>query len=132
MYIDQGKDFELPLLSPDETLIKRDRYLSIHGATPIPAHQCTDEQLSALSFLVTNHSPPYADFGVWGPNNGRLQRKLKFTSQVPMTDGSVKPHEIPGPENLQTWQACWAVFRTACIMEDIVHLATQDLGPVLT
>ena len=126
LHVDQAKDFEVPMLTSDEILVRRNRFLNINGANPAPPHQCTDEQLSALAFLVANQSPPYVDFGVWGPNNGRLQRRLKFTAQVPMADGSLKPYEMPGPDNLETWQSCWAVFRTACIMEDVAHPATLD------
>ena len=86
LHIDQAKDFESPMLSPEELLVRRDRFLSNNVPTPIPSHQCTDEQLSALVFLVNNQSPPYVDFGVWGPSNGRLQRNMKFTAQFPMAD----------------------------------------------
>ena len=44
-----------------------------------------------------------------------------------MADGSVKPYEIPGPGKLEIWQGCWAAFRTACRMEDVVHPAALDI-----
>ena len=39
-------------------------------------------------------------------------------------DGSIHNVEIKGPPTFESWQQCFAVFRTACIFLDLADLGT--------
>ena len=80
------------------------------------------------NFLL-GHEPFPTLRGLWGvgPQQRAPAAQVEVHSTITHGGRIRKTHEIPGPENLGTWQQCWAVFRTACIMEDIAHPATLDL-----
>ena len=46
---------------------------------------------------------------------------------MPLGDGSFVMKELPGPQNLQQWLACWRVYKTACICLGIAALASLQL-----
>ena len=69
---------------------------------------------------------PHADFGVWRPFGQRAAKSLKFVSHFLDNTGSWRCKEIPGPDSIVTWEACWRVFRTAAIMCDLVAPAVLD------
>ena len=62
--VDQALSQEVPMLSHTELATRRRRYLSM-GDPPLPEHDPTDAQLSALSFLVMTGAPP-PHLWIWG------------------------------------------------------------------
>ena len=124
--IDQGLDQEVPLLTAPEIADMRKRYLATFGDPPLQRAEVTDAQLTALHFKTSQGLAPYADFGVWGPHGARLERRLRFTSHVMSPDGTWRTVELPGADSLDTWRDCWAVFKTAAIMDQVALIATLD------
>ena len=55
--IDQGMNQDVPLLTDEVLTVKRRKYW-IMGDAPLPEHDATDEQLTALSFVVAAGRPP--------------------------------------------------------------------------
>ncbi|CAK0860608.1 unnamed protein product, partial [Prorocentrum cordatum] len=75
------------------------------------------EQLTALSHRVNDRGcSPHADFALWGPFARLGARAVKFRAWYPTGDGSFAAEELPGPGNLQHWEAAWQVFASACIV----------------
>ena len=124
--VDQGSDQEVVMLSPDRLLKARRAYHELYGEPPLPAHDPTDAQLTGLAYKVENGAAPYVDFGVWGPHGARLERRLRFTSFVQAPGGTYRTVELPGAECLDTWRACWAVYRTAAVMLNIALPGVLD------
>ena len=66
--------------------------------------------------VVVRDEPPYADFSILTPFGRRMQKAMKMKSFAFQPDGSWKKVEIPGPPNLQAWQACSKVYRAVLYM----------------
>ena len=60
----------------------RKNYLVAAGGEPMPHIDVTDNQLTALAYVLEHELPPYTDFGVWGPFGARRERKNRFKAQV--------------------------------------------------
>ncbi|CAE7562467.1 unnamed protein product [Symbiodinium natans] len=104
------------------------RYVTIMGAAPQEEEDVTAEQLSALhKRTALLQQPPYVDMAVWSPFGRRALRTSKFRAWLPQGDGTYLAKELPGPANYQQWLAAWRVFQTACIMLDLLPLATLQL-----
>ena len=117
--INQTIDQEVPLLPPEALAEARNRYIALCGDEPLPGVAATDAQLTALSFLISNSLPPYADFAVFNPYGTRMERKLRFTQHFMSTEGKWRAVEVAGPSNLDKWKACWEVFAAAAVSLDI-------------
>ena len=53
----------------------------------------------------------------------RPRSQLKWNvpgCELPQPDGTYLKKDIPGPANFASWLTSWRVFRTACIMLDVV------------
>ena len=64
--IDQGLSQDIPLLK-DTELVQIRRVHHSQGGPPLPEHDPSDEQLTALKFVVDAGKAPFVDMGVWGP-----------------------------------------------------------------
>ena len=120
MVMGQASSVEVDLLSEAEIVTRRRRYVTVMGEKPLPEEDVTDMQLSAFSRVCALGHNPYTDFGVWAPFGARLARELKFSAQYwnPQA-GSWSTRELSGPDSIETWLKCYAVFKTAAIMESI-------------
>ena len=121
--IDQAKIIDVPLMSKENLRSLRANYIVMAGGEPMPHVDVSDNQLSALSYLLEHELPPYTDFGVWGPFGARRERKNRFKAQILDSRGRWTTMEVPGPDTLEAWRQCWRVFATAATM---LKLATQS------
>ena len=124
--IDQGSDQEIPMLPQNVLTDMRKRYITLYGDPPLQTSEVSDAQLTALNYKTSQGLAPYADFGVWGPYGARIERRMKFVSHVMNPDGTWRTVELPGADCLDTWRSCWAVFKTAAIMNQTAMPATLD------
>ena len=121
---DQTDESELLPASMDKVQEWMQRYVTLMGSAPEEEEEATDAQLAALHkrTVLLGH-PPYVDFSVWTPFGRRSLRTQKFRTYVPLGDGSYMMKELPGPQNLTQWLACWRVFKVAALALGIVSLA---------
>ena len=117
--INQSIEQEVPLLPAEALAEARNRYIALCGDEPLPGVAASDAQLTALSFLMSNSLPPYADFAVFNPFGTRMERKLRFTQHFMSTEGKWRAVEVSGPTDLDKWKACWEVFTVAAVSLDI-------------
>ena len=104
----------------------RARFRAVEGEDPMKADEVTDDQLSVIFTVVQAGIAPYADFGVWRPFGQRAAKSMKFVSHFLDSSRSWRSKEIPGPDSLFSWEACWRVFHTAAIMCDFAAPAVLD------
>ena len=126
--IDQGDDSEL--LPPTSMEINNwlQNYMSVMGAPPQESEEPSPNQLAGLAKRVfRDDGPPYCDFGIYGPYERKLSKTLRCRIYTPLGDGTFLQRELPGPPTFQAWQASWRVFRTSCLMLDIVNLAALEI-----
>ena len=98
------------------------------GSYPEEEEEPSDGQLSALNRRTCIlGQAPYMDFSVWTPYARRSLRSQKFRTYVPLGDGSFLMKELPGPQNLQQWLACWGVFKVAALALGILSMASLQL-----
>ena len=102
------------------------RFRAVEGEDPMKCEEVTDDQLSVVYSLAQAGVTPFADFGVWRPFGQRAAKNLRFVSHFLVNTGSLRCKEIPGPDSIVTWEACWRVFRTAAIMCDLAAPAVLD------
>ena len=69
--------------------------------------EATDDQLAMHKGTVLQGHPPYVDFSVWTPFGRRSLRSQKLRTHVPLGEGLYMVRELPGPQNLTQWLACW-------------------------
>ena len=104
------------------------RYVTLMGSYPEEEEEPSDGQLSALNRrTIVLGQAPYVDFSVWTPYARRALRTQKFRTYVPLGDGSFLMKELPGPQNLQQWMACWRVFKVAALALGILSMASLQL-----
>ena len=121
--VDQTDESEL--LPPDNAQVQAwlQKYILLMGGPPEEEEEPTASQLAGLhKRVVVLKQAPYTDFGVWMPFGRRALKLQKFRVYTPFGDGTFLMKEMPGPQNLQQWQACWRVFKTAALMLGIVSL----------
>ena len=123
---DQASDREVERVSLEILRKLRARFRAVEGEDPMKTEEVTDDQLSVVHWLTQAGISPYADFGVWRPFGQRAAKSLKFVSHFLDNTGSWRCKEIPGPDSIVTWEACWRVFRTAAIMCDLAAPAVLD------
>ena len=70
-------------------------------------------QLAALEYKLRTQGSAYVDFGVWRPNAGRLEKRMRLTIHHRNSKGDWIPFEIAGPASFVEWQAGWRVFCVA-------------------
>ena len=121
--VDQADDSEFTIVEDHLKAKRYQRYIDVMGGPPEEECEPSLEQLSALHRKVfILQSPPYTDFGVFGPYGRRLLRSSKFKTFV-LTPEGYTTKEIPGPANFAVWRASFRVFKTAMIMMDIISVA---------
>ena len=125
--LNQAKDGEVMELEQAKLDEARLRYWNKKEGDPLPNREVTNDQLSALGRTVEAGKTPYADFGVWGPDGLRREKRLKFEHGYMDTNGVWRTKEIPGPANWDDWCECFEVFRTAAIMLDIASDMTLEI-----
>ena len=124
--LDQASDREVDRLPLEVFRKLRARFRAVEGEDPMKAEEVTDDQLSVIFTVGQAGIAPYADFGVWRPFGQRAAKSMKFVSHFLDSSGSWRSKEIPGPDSLSSWEACWRVFRTAAITCDFATPAVLD------
>ncbi|CAK0845264.1 unnamed protein product [Prorocentrum cordatum] len=115
--LDQGDDGEVRVADASTHAQWHANYQQQVLAAPAEDAEPSVEQLTALDHRVNGRGcSPYADFALWGPFARKGVRAAKFRAWYPTGDGTFTAKELPGPGNLQHWEAAWKVFATACIM----------------
>ena len=75
---------------------------------------------------LREHEGPYTDFAIWTPFGRRMSKVHKARIYTPLGDGSYLYKDLPGPASFQAWTSSWKVFKTACLMLNIVNLAALE------
>ena len=125
--IDQSDGSEL--LPPQAAEIDSwfQNYVLVMGSMPEEAEEPTSAQLAALAKRsVRNDQAPYTDFAIWTPYERKMSKVQRCRIYTPLGDGTFLQKDLPGPGALQAWKASWAVFRTACLMLNLISLAALD------
>ena len=112
--IDQGDHSEVTPWSPDRVRATLAVYkMGNKGVPAKAAYTPTALQFAALEFKLRTSGSAFVDFGVWRPNGGRLERRMRLTVHYRNARGDWLPHEISGPMNFREWQRGWRVFVVA-------------------
>lgn len=115
--LDQTDDTEVEIKSRAELAGYFENHREITGSDPLPEVEPTDIQVVAMEEkVVVRDEAPYADFSILTPFGRRMQKTMKMKSFAFQPDGTWKTAEIPGPPNLQAWQACFKVYRAVLFM----------------
>ena len=122
--IDQMDESEL--LPPDVKQVNKwhAQYVRWMGALPDESEEPSPGQLAGLAKRMDGGGPPYVDFAIFLPYGRRSEKSHKFRTYIPLGNGEIQVKEQPGPPNYQAWLASWRVFKCACIMLDILNLAS--------
>ena len=123
-YVDQGSNVEIAPATASEVDEAFFLYEKVMGKPPPTDEEPTSEQFAAFAYIIDNNLPPYVDFGVFGPYNGRFQLQQKFVTHRWTADGKWLPVQLKGPKNHDEWLKSWKVYETLCIMKDVASLAT--------
>ena len=116
------------VLPPSDHVVYLQRYAAIYGKDqkPRPQTEPSIEQLTCLKAILDEGAVPYVDFAIFGPFQGRLQRKLKLVGLQLHADNTFKQIEILGPPTIDDWLSSWQVFKTALVMLDVVDFGVLE------
>lgn len=117
-------------MAPEQDLMQCfRRYETIFGKgeRPNQDQEPTPEQVSAIKCILARGSPPFVDFGVFGPHGHRIMKKVKLSGYNIGRDGQLQTIELYGPSNIAMWEACYNVLMNALVMVDAV-----DLGALMS
>ena len=122
--ISQVDDSEVLLADEKQILKGFLNYENVFGAGERPPKDCepTAEQYTAMQHLLQLGSVPYTDFSIFGPFGHRMMKRIKLSGQTLDRDGSLKPIELYGPNNLGLWLQSYNVLLTLLVMLDAVDL----------
>lgn len=112
-------------LAPETVLMQcYKRYESVYGKGERPSQdqEPTPEQVSAVMAILNRGSPPYVDFGVWGPHGHRIMRKVRLSGLCIGRDGHLQTIELHGPPNIAVWESSFNVLSNTLVMLDAVDL----------
>ena len=87
--------------------------LSNKGVAAKNRYTPTALQFAALEYKLRTTGSAYVDFGVFRPNGGRLERRMRMTIHARNLKGDWIPFEIAGPACFAEWQQGWRVFVVA-------------------
>ena len=124
--IDQASSDEVPPL--DEMTInalRKELHRKLEGE-PLETEEYTDAQLTAFKRKLDAGQSPACDYAVLGPYGVRSERRMKFMATIKNTDGTERTVEIAGPDCLDTWEACHAIFKNLCLSCGVAKAATLD------
>mgnify|MGYP000447372946 CR=1 FL=1 len=124
--LDQTLTGSIPMLSDEEIQKCHNRFTAITEGKCPKEQKPTDQQLTALMFLLLKVLNLYADFAIFGPHGNRLRRKLMLSGLVPAGDGTYKRVELRGPPDIATWAAAFLVLRAALLMIGAASMAALD------
>lgn len=115
--LDPADSSDLPLPKPDDVTQWFANYRQIKGGDPLPDREPTPEQIAALhSRVITYRLEPYGDFSLLTPNGKRFAKEMKFSSWIPMEDGTFQNILLPGPASFTVWTSCWRVYEVILLM----------------
>ena len=124
--IDQSSADEVPPLD-QKTIdgLQQELHEKLEGE-PLESEEFSDSQLTAFKRKVDAGQSPACDYAVLGPYGSRIERRMKFQATLKNTDGTERVLEIAGPDCLDTWEACHAIFKNLCLACKVAKSATLD------
>ena len=66
------------------------------------------------------------DFALFGPHGDRLIKRRRFEALIRGADGTFQKVELLGPGSYREWELSYRVFRTLCIMFNVIVPAWLD------
>ena len=122
----QGSEAKVKLVSLERMREGRRRYRKREGSYPTKVESPTREQVSAFLAILEETDSIYLDFAVFGPHGDRLIKQRRFDALIQAADGTFKKVELLGPATYREWLLIYRVFRTLCIMYDVIVPAFLD------
>jgi hypothetical protein len=115
--LDPSDNSDLPPPGPDQLEFWFSNYKQVKGGEPLVDREPTGDQIAAMhSRVVVHKMEPYGDFSLLTPHGKRFAKEMKFSSWVPMEDGTWQHVLLPGPANFSIWTSCWRVYECILIM----------------
>ena len=96
------------------------------GADPENIESPARQQATAFLAIIDETDSIYLDFAVFGPHGDRLIKARRFDALVQGVDGTFHKVELLGPSSYREWLLAYRVFRTLCIMFDVICPAFLD------
>ncbi len=124
--VNQTNEKEVDILEASRLAVIYEIYRTRMGLYPSPEEECSAEQLTAFDAIVQSKSNVYVDFAVWTPFALRTLKATKLTGLRIGPDSTLIPVEVKGPEDFVSWSKCYALFRTAVIMFEVMSPAAAD------
>ena len=95
-------------------------YVTRMGAKPSVDAFVNRAQATAFKAVIFELDLIYVDLAVWGPHAERMVKLKSFRGVAFGPDGKITTVEMKGPPNFMVWLAAFKVFRTACIMYNVI------------
>ena len=67
------------------------------------------------------------DLAVFVPDGELMAKCVRMRAARLMPDGTIQTTEIHGPPDVKTWRRAFDMFRTCCLMWDVITAETLDM-----
>ena len=124
--IDQTSSDEVaPLDEITIDTLRQNLHTRLEGE-PLEGEDFTNAQLTAFKRRLDAGQSPACDYAVLGPYGMRNERRMRFQATVKGTDGTERTIEVSGPDSLDTWESCHAVFKNLALACGVAKSSTLD------
>jgi len=120
--VSQVNDNEIEPMDAAKLRLAFDEYEKVFDDPPEKIQECTGDQISCMNHLNQSGSNPFVDFAVWKPLQQRLIKQAILRGTIIGVDGQMRPVEMKGPANIEAWNECFTVCRSAWIMLKMISL----------
>ena len=123
--INQMLDNEVAIRSANTTQYRLNWEI-VHGknSKPMKLKKPNDIQMCCFEHVLGSGGVPYADLSIWGPNQQRTAKRLRFRHVIHSPDGTWRYEEMFGPQDVTTWELGYGLWWTACICKVIIENGT--------
>jgi len=100
-FTDQGNADEVPAVTGVAIVASLVVYDDRMGEVPTEDSEPSSEQFTGIAHLISLHSPPYADFSVFGPYAVRNRKRMHLNGFHMYENGTLQKCELFGPPNYE-------------------------------
>ena len=122
----QKGDVKVTALTTEEINQAFRDYRKRRGGDPPEAKEPTNDQITAFWHLINKRKDIFVDLAVFTPDGEKMAKFIRMHGARLGPDGKLIPLEVYGPPNIKEWRRCYAIFRTCCIMFDIISAEMLD------
>ena len=83
--------------------------------------------MTAFEHVINKRGDIYVDLAVFVPDGELMAKFVRMRAARLMPGGTIQVTEVFGPPNVKMWRRAFDMFRTCCLMWDVMTAETLDM-----